>query len=211
MTELRRHRLDRWRLDEVLLKYPGLRLAPTRNSEVQVAGMLAFDAQPQRTMRLADEYEVKLSFPSGSREIPRVRETGGRIPHSFHHLEDGCLCLASETNLRLILAGSPTGLGFVEKCVIPYLYGYSYFERYGQMPFGELEHGTPGIIQDLAFLYGTPREDVLLDFIRLTAMRKRFANKQPCPCGSKRRLGRCHNRQVNALRSGLGRQWFRGQ
>ena len=46
------------------------------------------------------------------------------------------------------------------------------------------------------------------EFVRLTAMRKRHANKQACPCGSGRRLGRCHHRRINTLREQLGRRWF---
>jgi hypothetical protein len=47
------------------------------------------------------------------------------------------------------------------------------------------------------------------EFVRLAALRRREANKHPCPCGSGRRLGRCHNRRVNHLRGRLGRSWFR--
>ena len=39
-------------------------------------------------------------------------------------------------------------------CVILYLYGYSHFERYGVMPFGELKHGAEGLREDLASLFG---------------------------------------------------------
>jgi hypothetical protein len=110
--------------------------------------------------------------------------------------------------LRLILSESPSIVRFVERSVIPYLYGYSYFEKHRVMPFGELEHGNEGIRQDLASLFGRNCEDTVDEFVRLAAMRRRHANKKPCPCGSHRRLGRCHHRRVNALRDRLGRHWF---
>ena len=99
-------------------------------------------------------------------------------------------------------------LRFVEKCVIPYLYGRSHFEQYATMPFGELEHGAKGIRQDLAELFGTSRADRMEEFARLTARKRRHANKELCPCASGLRLGRCHHRRVNALRKQLGRLWF---
>lgn len=182
---------------------------PAPNGWVKVAGALAFVAEAPGKERISDIYQIELSIPDGSPEwIPSVRETTGRIPRSFHKLDSGALCLGSPTRLRLILTDSPSILQFVERCVIPYLYGYSYFERHGIMPFGELTHGEEGIREDFAALFGTDRTDSIREFVRLTAMRKRHANKQSCPCGSQRRLGRCHHRRVNTLRHRLGRRWF---
>ena len=159
--------------------------------------------------RIADSYQIELSIPDGFPAwIPSVRETTGRIAPSFHKLDNGALCLGAPTRLKLILAGWPSILQFVERCLIPYLYGHSYFEIHEIMPFGELIHGEEGIREDFAALFGTDRRDAIREFVRLTAMRKRQANKQSCPCGSLRRLGRCHHRRVNTLRDSLGRRWF---
>jgi hypothetical protein len=104
--------------------------------------------------------------------------------------------------------GSPL-LSFVEHCLIPYLYGYSYFERYGAWPFGELKHGERGIREDFASLFHINGEESVAAFVRLAAMKKRLANRAKCPCESGRRVGRCHNRLINPLRKRLGRTWFR--
>ena len=211
VPESLRQRFVRWRIDELLAKYSGLRLMPGPPGWVKLAGGLAFGAEGPSKERIDDEYQIELSIAHGFPErIPSVRETGSRIPRSFHKLDDGTLCLGSPTRLRLILVESPSILRFVERCVIPYLYGHSYFEMHRILPFGELKHGEQGIRQDLASLFGTGREDTIREFVRLTAMRKRHANKQSCPCGSQRRLGRCHHRRVNTLRHRLGRRWFRG-
>jgi hypothetical protein len=45
--------------------------------------------------------------------------------------------------------------------------------------------------------------------IYLAASEKRKANRHPCPCGSGRRVGKCHNLALNRLRRRLGRSWFR--
>src|SRR5207302_8547551 len=42
----------------------------------------------------------------------------------------------------------------------------------------------------------------------LLSMKKRRANKLPCPFGTGMRLGCCHNRKLNMLREKLGRGWF---
>ncbi len=210
MPECVRQLFIRWRVDELLVKYPRLRLVPAPEGVVILSGALAFDAEAPGKKRIVDEYQVKLSIPhSFPDRIPSVLETGGRIPWYFHKLIDGALCLGSRTRLRLIVSEWPTLLDFVERCVIPYLYGYSHLERHGTLPFGELKHGDQGIRQDFASIFGVDQESSAPEFVRLTSMRKRHANKHPCPCGSERRLGRCHHRRVNLLRERLGRHWFR--
>ena len=209
-SEDTRELFRRWGVAPLLDAQPGLRLIPTAGESVTVAGRLEFNAGIPGKAQVVDRYEIELSIPKNfPKEIPSVRETGGRIPRSYHKLRDGSLCLASPTKLRLILAESPSILRFVERCLIPYLYRYSYRIQHGVSPFGELEHGSAGIRQDLLPLFGVDREVAVLGFVELAAMKKCHANKKPCPCGSRLRLGRCHNRRVNWLRNRLGRFWFR--
>jgi hypothetical protein len=110
--------------------------------------------------------------------------------------------------VRLILAEAPSLLAFIERCVVPYLYGYSIIESGGVLSFDELSHGARGLRDDLASMIGMDNDLVLLDFEHLLAMKKRRANKLLCPCGTGMRLGRCHNRKINMLRDKLGRRWF---
>lgn len=204
------HRLARWHIDELLAKYSGLRLQSTLHGSVEIAGTLLFVATMAGLETIQDEYEIQLHVPeSFPKWIPTVYEIAGRIPQNFHKLDSGALCLGSPTRLRLALTRRPTILGYVDTCLVPYLYGRSYFERYATMPFGELDHGLKGVRQDLALLFGTIRVDRVSGFARLTAMKKRHANKKACPCESGKRLGRCHHhRRVNELREQLGRGWF---
>jgi len=200
----------RWGITRLLESQPGFRLVPTMDESVTVAGILEFSARIPGKAQVVDRYAIELSIPKNfPKEIPSVRETGGRIPRSYHKLRDGSLCLASPTKLRLLLTESPSILRFVERCLIPYLYRYSYRGQHGVSPFGELDHGPAGIRQDLMPLLGVDRETAVPGFVELAAMNKRNANKKLCPCGSGLRLGCCHNRRVNWLRDRLGRLWFR--
>lgn len=212
MRESIRERYGRWRLDELLLRYSGLRIRPSHDDELRLAGSLSFRVQGPSGEPIEDTYRVDMRVPSGFPvALPSAWETGGRIPPAHHKLDDGSLCLGAPTELRLKLALSPTLFTLVEGFVIPYLFGYSYLLQHGTMPYDELDHGPNGLRQHFAELFGVASRSAADEFVRLASLRKRRANKEPCPCGSGRRLGRCHHRRVNLLRDRLGRAWFREQ
>jgi hypothetical protein len=208
------HRIpEEWGLTHALIEHPGLKLIPRGGDNVLLAGELRFAAKGADATVIEDSYSVELRIPRSHpmRELPQAFETGGRIPNDYHHLADGSLCLGSPTRLRLIVLRSPTISDFIAQAVIPYFYSRSYYERFGQMPFGELAHGNLGLTRDLISMLRMPmgtRVDQLLD---VCSMRKRHANKRACPCGSGLRLGKCHNREVNSARAQFGRSWFAGQ
>jgi hypothetical protein len=180
------------------------------STNLVLAGSLVINAQMPGKSLVRDLYQVAIQVPwNFPKRIPSVFETGGRIPQSYHHLTNGSLCLGSETQLRLLLAEGISLVGFVERCVVPYLYRFSYLKKYDEAPFEDLAHGPDGIKEDLRLLFEIERDSAVVPFVRLASMKRRIANKAACPCGSGRRLGRCHNRVVNRLRERLGRYWFR--
>lgn len=201
--------VDRFRMSEIgelLARYPELRLVPSGSMDLRIEGTLRFSASGKKTEVIEDGYDVRIEAPENFPErMALVWETGGRVPPDYHKLTNGALCLGSRIGLRLQMGGSPSLLRFVERCVIPYLYGYSYSVKHGAPPFGELAHGEIGSLQDLAALLGVVDLALAARYCMLATTKRRRANKQRCPCGSGRRLGRCHNRKVNALRNRVGR------
>lgn len=205
MKETTSERFRRSEIAELLTRYNGLRLLPATTMTTRIAGTLTFRAQGRNYQAIEDSYEVRIEVPHRFPECMALAwETGGRIPAKYHKLDNAALCLGSRVRLHLQTAGSPSVLRFVERCLIPYLYGYSHYFKTGKMPFGELAHGELGSLQDLASLLGMEMEPAI-PYCILATMKRRRANKQPCPCGTGRRLGRCHNRRVNILRERVGR------
>jgi hypothetical protein len=212
MAETASERFERWRLGELLVRHPGLRIQPGRGDGLTLSGPIHFRATGPRGHEVEDNYLLELNIPSSfPNKTPLVREMGGRIAPTFHMFEGGNLCLGAPTELRIRLIRSPTLPSFVEQIVVPYLYGHTYFQAHGTMPFDELEHGADGLLDHFASLFASPSQIMAREFVRLASLPRRIANKHVCPCGKGVRLGRCCNRRVIRVRGLLGRAWFRSQ
>jgi hypothetical protein len=203
--------LRRWGIDDLLRRFPDLALRPQRHGGIVIAGDLRFNAVVPKFSVIEDAFTVEIRIPANfPSTLPSVFERNGRIPETYHRMTDGSLCLGSPLGLRLKAAAGKTLLAFVEACLIPYLAGYCIYEKVGEMPFDELEHGIPGLLKEYGLLTGSTSDAACIGFIKCLGLRKRVANKRMCPCGSGRRLGRCHNRRINPLRGVASRAWYRG-
>jgi hypothetical protein len=213
MADALRKRMEDWGVHDVLVEQPGLRLRPVTGQVIRLVGELTFSASAPARERIDESYAVEITVPCNfPKELPTVRETAGRIPKTYHRHPNGALCLGSPTRQLLAILAAPTISGYLKGCLIPFLYGFSLYSKYGTAPpFGELAHGRDGIWQDFAALFGVESQEAACECVRLASLRKRSANKEPCPCGSRRRVGNCHHQRINKFRSALGRPWFRQQ
>lgn len=199
-------------LDLFFQRFPDLSLRPSDRGRVVIAGTIGLEVRHEaRDLCLRDEYFVEMEIAEGfPDQLPLVREIGGRIPKDFHKLTNDRLCLATPLRLQVINARTRSLVSFVEMFVLPYLAGYTIFEKTREMPFGELAHGIPGLYDDYRSLLGVATDEECSRVLGCLSHRKREANKEPCFCGSGVRLGRCHNRKVNALRVMTSRGHFGG-
>jgi len=176
-----------------------------------VEGSLEFRARYRDPEIISDCYDVRIEIdPDFPHSLPQVWETGDRIPDNYHtNRDDNSLCLGSRLKLLITLAKCPTLLGYVKSCLVAYLYRHSYLERHGREPFGQLDHGEPGVLREYEELFGVKGPEACLEMLRLLGLKKRVANKERCPCGSGRRVGECHHKILNRLREMASPSWFR--
>ena len=200
-------------IDALLETHPGLRRVPTADDSAKIIGRFRFTADAPGLEVIEDNYLLEIVVPAWfPKAVPLVREIGGRIPSDWHRNPSGALCLGSPTEVKLKAAECGTLGKFLELLVVPFLYGRSFYERHHEMPFGELDHGVDGVLKDFRSRFGVAEDKAAMAMVILAGLRKRVANKRPCPCGGGKRLGRCsHHGKVNALRKILGRAWFRSQ
>lgn len=182
-------------LAQFLIDYPRIRINPSSYSGTELSGDFDFSAQPEDEIRITESYSLQIQLPTKfPSEAPVVFETGGRIPRNgdFHVNPDGSLCLGSPLRLLFLLSKSPNLLGFAQLCLVPYLYAVSYKLQHSKdFVFGQLAHGTPGELDDYMNLFGLPSRIQAALALKYLGMKKRKANKLPCPCGCGRRLGVC--------------------
>lgn len=102
-------------------------------------------------------------------------------------------------------------IGFADRCLVPYLFAQSRkLSDGGSFAFGELAHGLPGMLDDYVAMFGVKDIRQAVETLRLLGMKKRLANKQPCPCGCRNKLGRCRfNTKIREFRAIASRSWFR--
>lgn len=182
-------------LQEFLKDYPGMALGPSRHAATVIRGVLSFSAAYKGGPTITDSYRLELVVPDAfPRELPRVTETGKQIPRDGrHHVNpDGTLCLGSPLRLLKKISDHPGLVGFAERCLVPYLYAVSHIRLNGGVfVFSELAHGEPGIVADYMDLFGLKTRAQVVRAVTLLGMKRRIANKSPCPCDCGLRLGKC--------------------
>ena len=174
-------------------RYQGLTRVRETENAVVVSGMLPFEASTDGHETIADAFEIDLIVPVNyPKELPWVLETCGRISDAYEHVyTNGKLCLAVPTEERLIFARDPCLRGFVTNLVIPYCYGYCYWERHGIHPFGEQEHGGAGIVRFYIDRLGLAGELQALE-VAFHLYQHGYRGHHDCPCGSGSKLRNCH-------------------
>jgi hypothetical protein len=202
-------------IDEVLSAYTRLRRRPSRDARVALLqGKLEFTTTASGWPEATDAFDVSIEIPMRPHAgLPRCFETGGRVPRDAdHHVNPGGdLCLGAPLRLAANLGPSPTLLTFLDACLIPFLYATALKERGATTyAFGELEHGSRGLVADYGQLFGVASASQVVRAVALLGLRRRHANRQACPCRCGRRLGRCKMRLVlNSLRRTMPRSAFR--
>jgi hypothetical protein len=145
-----------------------------------------------------DRFLVEIRFPGGIGAIPKIYETGGRIPRSGarHVFTDGSIC--AEVPEITLARGDYDLIAYLDTPVRNYFLGQAFVDEGLPWPFGELLHNKPGLLQafgDLLGVSGEARIRAYLDCLAHETIKAHW----PCPCGSGQALRRCHLDALRAL------------
>jgi hypothetical protein len=176
---------------ELSFNFPKISLQKEKSGPWLIRGEFNFSSE-YSGRRIDDSYFLEMLATEDYPDVlPKVHEVGERIPRDFHHYQDGSLCLGTPLAIRMNFKKEPTLTGFVYKCVIPYLYSFSYKSKFGKMPYDELSHGGKGILEYYKELFEISDTRRVLRLIGILTEEK-HSGKTRCPCGSGKRLRACH-------------------
>lgn len=200
-------------LEVFLSRNPKMRLTRMNEDTVVIEGNFDVNAQMNGAHHIRESYELKLVIDKDHpRQSPKVFETGGLIPRTpdNHINQDGSFCLGSKIKVKSVLFDNPHIASFSESLLTPFLYSVCHKIKFNSFPYGELDHGEAGLIDDYQQLFVVKDKLSVLRTLSVLGRRKRDANKLPCPCGCGERLGKCSFRfSLEKWRRLERRRWFR--
>lgn len=191
-------------LDEFLRCQPFISIQPTEGQDLLLEGDFELNQAVVGYPAVTDSYRLRITVPSAFPDKPPiVTELAGKIPPlaDFHN-GGGSLCLGSPLRLVVELVKEPNLHAFSRRIIVPYLYAMSLKLKHSiNFIFGELQHGRDGERDDYLDLLGLKHHKQIEPAFACLTKKKRIANKLPCPCGCKRRLGKCrYNATIRELR-----------
>ena len=197
-------------IGELTAVHKGLTNVIERDTDMVVSGALSFEASAEGLETIIESFDIELTVPNDFPEaLPRVRETGGRIGTDYEHRNpSGTLCLAVPVEQRRIFLEQPTLLGFVNRLVIPFLYGYCFFKKHGRHPFDEAPHGYEGILRHYVDTLGL-RDEVAALAVICFLIEHGYRGHHDCPCGSGEKVRTCHGPALLALSRAHNQQSMR--
>ena len=178
----------------------GLTHIVEQDAETLVSGTLDFEASADGLESITDSFDIELTVPHVFPDrLPRAKEPGGRIGPDYEHLNpDGTLCLAVPIEQRRVFFEQPTLLGFVNRLLVPYLYGYCFWSKHGYHPFDEAAIGCEGVLRHYVDTLGL--QDPLAALAVICFLFEHgYRGHHDCPCGSGRKVRGCHGPELRAL------------
>jgi hypothetical protein len=152
--------------------------------------------------RVLDRWAISIELPPGfPKDLPVVRELQKRIPWTVDsHVEsDGKACvLLPDERFRIFPEGAPF-LDFLNGPVLSFFLGQSLRALGEEWPFGEWGHGANGIFEFYKELIGTDDKQVLISYLKVLS-KQSFKGHWDCPCGSGKKMRKCHRTEISNLR-----------
>ena len=197
-TQLREH--IRQQLAELSGIHKGMTHVVEHDAETLLSGRLDFDASADGLESISESFDVELTIPhTFPNRLPCAKEVGGRIRSDYEHLNpDGTLCLAVPIEQQRVFFEQPTLLGFVNRLVVPYLYGYCFWNKHGYHPFDESAHGHEGILNHYSDALGLQDPRALLAAVCFL-FEHGYRGHHDCPCGIGRKVRVCHGPALREL------------
>lgn len=184
-------------IQDMLQAYPELEYMHIDETKKDIfQGTIFINHVEEKTkVHLVGKFGIKIVVDQYYPEkLPVVYDTNNSIDKDYiHRYPDGELCLESITRLKLF-SRKHSVKEFIDLFLINYLCSYLYFERYLTYPNGERPHGFIGEYDFLKEFFDVSIEQVVA--ILKYMLDNGIKRNDLCPCGSGRKIKRCHGKQM---------------
>lgn len=152
--------------------------------------------------RELDRFDIEIDLRHrGPAELPRVKETAGRLPkeEDRHVNFDGTLCVCLPEQYFMDNPGPFNVMTYLEGPVRDFLLGQALVERGDPWPYGAWDHQDAGQkqwLQDFSRSLTEKQRQTFLEALIAPSP----GGATPCPCGRGRQVGECHESLLLRLR-----------
>ena len=188
-------------VDKLNTAFPGFRLLEKTDSKYSVVGNLNFTVKYNGNV-IKDDYDIEILIPDMYPQCPPdVQEVGGKILRcpDNHINDDGTFCFGAPLAVKQTFSQYRDLLWFVREQVVRFLFNHSYKREFGIRPDGELSHGPKGLLEYYYELFNAQNNVTVLEFLRLLSV-DQYNDHDLCPCGSGRKIRKCHYRLIKKMR-----------
>jgi len=165
---------------------------------------------------IKDQYDIRILIPKTSApDLPKVYAIGSRITdvakqkslptYDLHFNFDGSACLYVVGKEKEYFPNDFDFKIFMNQLVIPFFYAQSYFQKFGEWPWGEYAHGISGMFEWYNEQENPTESNVkqMLERLKIADDWKLISGKfkgknwvkghSDCLCGSGKKMRNCHN------------------
>jgi len=188
-------------IEQLNTMFPGFRLSERIDGEYSVIGNLNFTVRHDGNV-VKDDYDIEIVIPDKYPQYPpTVQEVGNKILRcpGNHINDDGTFCFGAPLAIKHTFSQHRDLLWFVREQVVRFLFNHSYKRDFGIRPDDELSHGPKGLLEYYYELFHTQDNITVLEFLRLLS-EQQYDDQGLCPCGSGRKIRKCHYRLIKKIR-----------
>ena len=187
-------------------EFPTLRVEQRKTGPCVVGSLLLVESD----IEIA-RYDIEIEIPADPKDLPKVREVGGKIPQTKErHVNsgDGSACLfVPDERWKYYPIGSSI-IEFIRNPVREFFLWQAYYDIEGKPLFPGRSHGPDGVLESYFEELQTKNPRVVVKFLDYLGSKKPKGHWD-CYCGSGKRLRDCHFAKLLALRERIPRAYAR--
>lgn len=172
--------------------YPNLKL----NQEI-VEGSMTVNIENQKFV-----YLILIKACNYPEELPKLYlKNSKHIKGVDRHIYEDGECCIGVGKLEVFNKFEDSKINikdYLEHLVYPYLFSQSFYDYYGEWPFGEYSHGIDGLKEKLIEIFEVKNYKEVVSLYKRT-IKGNIGKNRKCPCRHGKKYKDCHEKLINRI------------